>query len=128
MEGPGGYQFVGRTCQMWNTYRQTADFVDGKPWLLRFFDQLRFYPVSASELLGFREEFLQGRVKLNITHETFSLRKYNSFLRENRESITAFKTKQQAAFDAERHRWEAAGLSHFTSETADTSGADANDA
>ncbi len=21
MEGPGGYQFVGRTCQMWNTYR-----------------------------------------------------------------------------------------------------------
>jgi urea carboxylase len=20
MEGPGGYRFVGRTCQMWNTY------------------------------------------------------------------------------------------------------------
>src|SRR5206468_5043350 len=83
MEGPGGYQFVGRTCQMWNTYRQTADFVDGKPWVLRFFDQLRFYPVSATEILRFREEFLQGRVKLNITHETFSLRRYNAFLREN---------------------------------------------
>ncbi len=24
MEGPGGYQFVGRTVQMWNRYRQTA--------------------------------------------------------------------------------------------------------
>ena len=24
MEGPGGYQFVGRTCQMWNTYRSHA--------------------------------------------------------------------------------------------------------
>ena len=26
MEGPGGYQFVGRTVQMWNRYRQTARF------------------------------------------------------------------------------------------------------
>ena len=24
MEGPGGYQFVGRTLQMWNTYRVDA--------------------------------------------------------------------------------------------------------
>ena len=35
MEGPGGYQFVGRTVQMWNRWRQTADFTEGKPWLLR---------------------------------------------------------------------------------------------
>ncbi|MBP6368305.1 MAG: urea carboxylase, partial [Nitrosomonas sp.] len=45
MEGPGGYQFVGRTIPMWNRYRQTTDFKEGKPWLLRFFDQIRFYPV-----------------------------------------------------------------------------------
>src|ERR1700686_3828232 len=38
MEGPGGYQFVGRTVQMWNSWKET-------PWLLRFFDQIRFYPV-----------------------------------------------------------------------------------
>ena len=44
MEGPGGYQFVGRTVQMWNRYRHTGDFRDGKQWLLRFFDQIRFYP------------------------------------------------------------------------------------
>ena len=49
MEGPGGYQFVGRTLQMWNRWRQTADFTDGKPWLLRFFDQVRFFPVSEAE-------------------------------------------------------------------------------
>ena len=36
MEGPGGYQFVGRTTQMWSRYRKNADFEDGKPWLLRF--------------------------------------------------------------------------------------------
>ena len=26
MEGPGGYQFVGRTIQMWNRWNQTAEF------------------------------------------------------------------------------------------------------
>ncbi|MGH8333576.1 MAG: carboxyltransferase domain-containing protein, partial [Pseudomonas sp.] len=56
MEGPGGYQFVGRTLQMWNRYREVAAF-DGKPWLLRFFDQIRFYPVSADELLRIRRDF-----------------------------------------------------------------------
>jgi urea carboxylase len=64
MEGPGGYQFVGRTVQMWNRYRQTADFKDGKPWVLRFFDQLRFYPVSESELLELRKDFITGSFKL----------------------------------------------------------------
>ena len=109
MEGPGGYQFVGRTCQMWNTYRQTSDFIDDKPWLLRFFDQIRFYPVSASELLKFRDEFLQGKVKLNVQHATFSLKKYNSFLEANRKSIAEFNARRQGAFDEERARWEAAG-------------------
>ena len=41
MEGPGGYQFVGRTLQMWNTCHGSP------PWLLRFFDQIRFYEVSS---------------------------------------------------------------------------------
>jgi urea carboxylase len=49
MEGPGGYQFTGRTIPVWNRWRKTADFQN--PWLLRFFDQLRFYPVSAGDLL-----------------------------------------------------------------------------
>ncbi|MFO7705025.1 MAG: urea carboxylase, partial [Halopseudomonas sp.] len=30
MEGPGGYQFVGRTVQMWNRHHQTTDFTDGR--------------------------------------------------------------------------------------------------
>ena len=83
---------------------------------------------SAPRFARFREEFLQGRVKLEVTHETFSLRKYNGFLTRTAESIAAFKNHQQAAFDAERERWEAAGLSHFTSETADSNGDDATDA
>jgi urea carboxylase len=106
MEGPGGYQFVGRTCQMWNRVRQTADFVEGKPWLLRFFDQVRFYPVTADELLAFREDFPRGRVKLRIEPATFRLGDYTTFLRDNRASIEVFKQRQQAAFEAERERWK----------------------
>jgi urea carboxylase len=46
MEGPGGYQFVGRTTQVWN-HRHPLDagsFEPGTPWLLRYFDRISFYP------------------------------------------------------------------------------------
>jgi urea carboxylase len=55
MEGPGGYQFVGRTTQMWSRYRKNPDFEQGKPWLLRFFDQIKFYEVSETELMQMRK-------------------------------------------------------------------------
>jgi urea carboxylase len=109
MEGPGGYQFVGRTCQMWNTFRVTRDFQAGRPWLLRLFDQIRFYPVSADELLSFRDDFLHGRVRLDIREETFELKAYRRFLADNAAGIDAHKARQQAAFDAERRRWIESG-------------------
>jgi urea carboxylase len=109
MEGPGGYQFVGRTVQMWNTYRSTAEFEPGKPWLLRSFDQIRFYPVSAEELLQMRRDFPLGRLPLKIEHEQFSLRDYHRFLDQNQASITEFRTRQKAAFAEERARWAESG-------------------
>jgi urea carboxylase len=109
MEGPGGYQFVGRTVQMWNRFRQTAEFTQGRRWLLRFFDQLRFYPVSAEELLQLRADFPYGRARLRIEPATLRLRAYRSFLQENAASIARFKSHQQAAFDAERERWRRQG-------------------
>ncbi len=114
MEGPGGYQFVGRTIQMWNRHRVTADFE--KPWLLRFFDQVRFYPVGQDELLKLREEFVSGRFKLKVEPTRFSLREYRRFLADNADSIAAFKTRQQAAFEAERERWKAAGQDVMTTD------------
>jgi urea carboxylase len=107
MEGPGGYQFVGRTVQMWNRFGRGGDF--GRPWLLRFFDQIRFYPVSEAELLELREAFPRGGFRLRIEETRFSLRDYEAFLATNRESIAAFKGRQQGAFEAERERWAAAG-------------------
>ncbi|MDQ8202090.1 urea carboxylase [Pelagicoccus sp. SDUM812003] len=116
MEGPGGYQFVGRTVQMWNRYKQTKDFKEGKPWLLRFFDQIRFYEVSAKELLKMREDFIHGRFELKVEESEFNLADYNRFLADNDNSIKTFKAKQQAAFDAERQRWIETGQATFVAD------------
>jgi len=105
MEGPGGYQFVGRTCQMWNRYHQTAEFPADRRWLLRFFDQIRFYPVSEEELLDIRDAFPRGKARLRMEETTFRMADYRAFLNANRPSIEAFKKRQQAAFEEERERW-----------------------
>ncbi|UFI44002.1 urea carboxylase [Pseudomonas savastanoi] len=115
MEGPGGYQFVGRTLQMWNRYRDVAAF-EGKPWLLRFFDQIRFYPVSADELLRIRRDFPLGRFDLNIEHSTLNMADYQAFLSREADGIKAFRAQQQSAFNAERERWIANGQADFQSD------------
>ncbi|NBB25790.1 urea carboxylase [Porphyrobacter sp. SLTP] len=109
MEGPGGYQLFGRTIQVWNTHRQTDAFVDGKPWLLRFFDQIRFFPVTADELTDWRRDFPHGRRSIRVEETTFRLADYRAFLADNAASIAAFETTRQAAFDAERAAWQASG-------------------
>jgi urea carboxylase len=116
MEGPGGYQFVGRTVQMWNRHRQTGDFIDGKQWLLRFFDQIRFYEVGADELLQLRTDFPFGRVKLRVEPTILRLRDYRRFLSDHAASIREFKSRQQTAFETERERWRVSGQLTFDSE------------
>ncbi len=120
MEGPGGYQFVGRTLQMWNRWRDAdsgaSAFEPGKPWLLRFFDQIRFYPVGEAELLQIRRDFPAGRHSLRIEHGEFSLRQYRALLDAQADDIAAFKSKQQTAFHAERERWRLAGQAENISE------------
>jgi urea carboxylase len=109
MEGPGGYQLFGRTIQVWNTHRQTDAFIDGKPWLLRFFDQIRFFPVSHDELTEWRRDFPLGRRSIRIEDTEFRLADYRAFLAENAAGIAAFQLRRQAAFDAERADWERKG-------------------
>jgi urea carboxylase len=109
MEGPGGYQFVGRTIQMWNTYRTTKEFTPNHPWLLRFFDRIRFFPVSAEELLQFREDFPNGKYPIRIEPGSFRLSEYTQFLSSIEDSAKAFQSKQREAFQQERARWAAIG-------------------
>ncbi|AYA77565.1 urea carboxylase [Bacillus sp. Y1] len=116
MEGPGGYQFVGRTVQVWNRVRETKSFTEKKPWLLRFFDQIQFYPVSTEELTVMREDFLRGRFEVDITETTFNLGEYLAFLDSIKESAEEFRQTQEAAFKAERESWKELGLAEYISE------------
>ncbi|UED87274.1 urea carboxylase [Streptomyces profundus] len=109
MEGPGGYQFVGRTTQVWSRFRRTPPFAPDRPWLLRFFDRISWYPVSADELLELRADMAAGRARPEIEDGTFSLAAHEQFLAENATSIAAFRARQTAAFARERAQWEAAG-------------------
>lgn len=120
MEGPGGYQFVGRTVQVWNKQRETESFRQGKPWLLRFFDQISFYPVTADELLEMREDFPRGRFEIEITETTFKLGDYLAFLESIKKSTNEFRSTQQTAFHQERERWQELGLAEYVSETEQT--------
>ncbi|MCP9488606.1 MAG: 5-oxoprolinase/urea amidolyase family protein [Solirubrobacteraceae bacterium MAG38_C4-C5] len=103
MEGPGGYQLVGRTLQVWNP----SEIASGTPWLLRPFDQLRFHPVSTEELDRLRAGLLAGEVELHTEPTTFRLGEQEAFAHEHRESIAAFRAGRQAAFAAERSAWQA---------------------
>lgn len=120
MEGPGGYQLFGRTIQVWNTHRQTDAFIDGKPWLLRFFDQIRFYPVSADELVEWRRDFPSGRRSIRIEETEFRLADYRAFLADNEDDIRAFEARRQAAFDAERAEWRRNGEFDRVTDPAET--------
>jgi urea carboxylase len=123
MEGPGGYQLFGRTIQMWNTWRQNSAF-PRHPWLLNFFDQIRFFPVDHDELTDARAAFPHGRYPVRIEEAAFSYADYAAGLARDAASIDAFKRTQQSAFEAERERWQEAGLDTFVAdeaEAADTS-------
>ncbi|MGI9824574.1 urea carboxylase [Agromyces sp. Marseille-Q5079] len=108
MEGPGGYQFVGRTVQIWNTFRR-GGLIEENPWALRPFDRIKWYPVSAEELLELRAEVDAGRGSFRTEEGTFSLAEYEAFLDREHESIAAFQSTQRRAFDEEKERWRQAG-------------------
>jgi urea carboxylase len=117
MEGPGGYQFVGRTLQMWNRYRKTKEF--SKPWLLRFFDQIQFYPVSEEELLEIRKDFPLGNYPIRIQQTEFSLAEYKQSLRQNKIEIDQFSGVRESAFNDELTRWKEDGQFYFEHAIAD---------
>ncbi|MEV0297182.1 5-oxoprolinase/urea amidolyase family protein [Nocardia sp. NPDC050710] len=103
MEGPGGYQFVGRTTQVWNHGATES------PWLLRYFDRISWYPVEADELLDLRADFAAGTVEVKAEDGEFRLADYRRFLDENAASIDDFRALQAEAFATERNSWRLAG-------------------
>jgi urea carboxylase len=101
MEGPGGYQLVGRTVPVWRHAPGSTE----KPWLLRPFDRLRFRPVSAEELVDLREGISSGAADLETAPATFSLAEVDALEAAHAAEIGAFRSRRRAAFTAERERW-----------------------
>jgi urea carboxylase len=99
MEGPGGYQFVGRTVPVWDRESEAT------PWLLRFFDRIHWYEVSAAELTELRSRPFTPRVSEGV----FALAEHRAMLAAEAEPIAAFRARQADAFAAERAAWERAG-------------------
>ncbi|KAK9808039.1 hypothetical protein WJX73_007706 [Symbiochloris irregularis] len=96
MESPGGYQLVGRTLPIWNTFGRTPPFSRDQPWLLRYFDQVRFYEVSEEELKDLRKRFSQGNFHLRIEDSEFSMREHNAFLETVAGDVEAMGKRQKA--------------------------------
>ena len=111
MEGPGGYQFVGRTLQVWNNYLRGEAF--DKHWLLRPFDRIRFYEVDAKELLEMREAFPAGAHQIEIEESLFDFDSHLAFVDENADEITEFEDRRRAAFAAELADWKDRGVLTF---------------
>jgi urea carboxylase len=118
MEGPGGYQFVGRTVPVWSRHRPFRQTTPDRPWLLRFFDQIRFHPVSAEELLDVRADMVAGRGEVAVEDTVFDVAAYRRWLAAEADDIAGFRTVQRAAFAAERARWESGGELRRASELA----------
>ena len=106
MEGPGGYQLVGRTVPVWR--RPPADESDARrpdPWLLRTFDVLRFEPVGHDELMALRAEIADGRRELTMRRTTLDLGNLPAPDAPLSASARQFTERRTAAFAAERQRW-----------------------
>jgi urea carboxylase len=110
MQGPGGYQLVGRTVPVWR--RPAADEARGpaapKPWLLRTFDLLRFEPVGHEELMRLRAGIAEGSVGLSMRTTTLDLGTLPGPDSPQPPEATRFTRRREAAFAAERARWAAA--------------------
>jgi urea carboxylase len=98
IEGPGGYQLVGRTVQMWHEQ-------DDPPWRLRHFDQLRFEAVSESELEELRAASAAGRWRPDTAPNEFALAEHERSIASRAEEIARFRARREAAFAAEREAW-----------------------
>ncbi|MFG6075970.1 urea carboxylase [Erwinia sp. OPT-41] len=105
MDSPGGYQLVGRTLPIWNKFLKNDQFAANEPWLLRFFDQVRFYPVSETELDRLREDFREGRGRIAIEETFFDFAEHTRFLQENAADIADFRQRQASAFETEVALW-----------------------
>jgi urea carboxylase len=108
MEGPGGYQLVGRTVPVWRKPLPDAEraaATSAEPWLLRTFDLLRFEPVGHDELMELRAAVAAGRMDLQMRPATLDLGALPDPEGALPPETAEFTRRREHAFAAERARW-----------------------
>ena len=110
MEGPGGYQLVGRTVQVWNTNRVTRTFVEGAAVgaallrpdsLLSSLDRRTGRAAARHPARRLRSAHRRGGVQPGAPRGDARCR--------SDPGIAAFKERQTRAFNEERERWRING-------------------
>lgn len=125
MASPGGYQLIGRTLPIWNSFTRAGPFERNKPWLLRNFDQVRYFEVSEEELERMRTDFANGRLELKIEEEEFDMAAYNSMMASVAGEVAAMKEVQRAAM-AEQMAIDVEQLARLDSKASLTTSASAS--
>eukprot|EP00494_Astrolonche_serrata_P028439 UN28705 len=96
MDSPGGYQLVGRTLPIWNSFGTKNNLFNKEtPWLLRMFDQVKFYPVTPEELDEHRAGFQTGLFNIKVENTNFNLKEYNKMIEDSQDEINEYKKKQR---------------------------------
>ena len=112
MEGPGGYQFVGRTIPVWRN--QGFGDLGDESWLLRNFDQIRYQEVDAKELLEIREACARREYFPTTQSTHLELSAYEAELENNADQINTFRDTRGQAFAAELEVWKQSESLTFT--------------
>jgi urea carboxylase len=103
MDSPGGYQLVGRTLPIWNTWglHSPSIFSPDKPWMLQMFDQIRFYEVPEAELETLRAQFKSGDFEPRVTQEIFDLVAYSEMLASIDTEVQTYQQQQRTSAAAQ---------------------------
>lgn len=100
MDSPGGYQLVGRTLPIWNTWGKNSPsniFTPEKPWMFEMFDQIRFFECNEVELNEYREQFRAGTFEPTIEYEIFDVAEYSKMLNNIEGEVNIYKEQQRNA-------------------------------
>ncbi|KAL0947898.1 hypothetical protein HGRIS_010533 [Hohenbuehelia grisea] len=99
VESPGGYQLFGRTLPAWHTWGRGdgESSGEGRPWLLRVFDQVHFDVVSEEEYEKLEMDFDAGRYKFEIKPSVFSMAEHEAFVSSISHEVAEFRKRQAVA-------------------------------
>ena len=99
----------GARRQVWSRFRRTGPFAE-KPYLLRFFDRICWYPVQRRRAARAAGRHGRRPARAGDPEEARSRSPTTwSSWPSDEDSIAAFRARQAAAFGAERAAWAAAG-------------------